>query len=185
MKYFYLSSDNEQIGPVSQDELIKKINPTTLVWREGMTDWVKANVLIELAQTCQIMHGYESKPRVGDGKRALTLECVSDPFSIQDSIIKDVYLHLYEYINKKFGIKLNPYIVLHDMHRELNLMESVIYPIKNSGLYTVHGVQYTTADWIKQKVFEDVDVARVLYTTLSRRNIVMEAGSDYRSTVDE
>jgi len=44
--WFYLVDDN-QVGPVARDQLIKLVDkgilqPDTLVWREGLKDWVEA-----------------------------------------------------------------------------------------------------------------------------------------------
>lgn len=134
--------------------------------------------LISYAETCQEMHGHEAKPRLGDGKRALTLECVSDPYALQDEIIRDTYELIYTYIKDKFGINLNPYSVHHDLHMHMNLMEGLIYPLQYSGLYTVHGVQYTNSDWIRNKVQNDIDVRHILMTVFARRNIEVEVDTD-------
>lgn len=137
-----------------------------------------ADKLISYATTCKEMHGHESKPRLGDGKRTLTLECVSDPYALQDELIKDTYNLIYDYIKDKFNINLNAYSVHHDLHMHMNLMEGLIYPLQYSGLYTVHGVQYTTADWIRNKVQNDIDVRNILMTVFSRRNIEIEVDTD-------
>ena len=48
-KYFYSENDN-QVGPVTIDELKKKnINRDTMVWKEGMENWLKAGEVKELA----------------------------------------------------------------------------------------------------------------------------------------
>jgi GYF domain 2/Domain of unknown function (DUF4190) len=46
--YFYAEND-QQKGPVDRDELKRRINPQTLVWREGMPDWLPAGQVPELA----------------------------------------------------------------------------------------------------------------------------------------
>jgi GYF domain 2 len=49
MKQYYLHDGQNQIGPFSSEELKEKnINQETYVWKEGMTDWVKANEIAEL-----------------------------------------------------------------------------------------------------------------------------------------
>lgn len=49
MKQYYISINNEQIGPLTFDELKeKKISSVTLVWFEGQTDWEKASEIDEL-----------------------------------------------------------------------------------------------------------------------------------------
>ena len=48
MNYYY-GKDEEKIGPLSLDELKKvDIKDDTLVWHEGLKDWVKASELKEL-----------------------------------------------------------------------------------------------------------------------------------------
>lgn len=49
MDYYY-STGGHQIGPISLDELLTKdIKRDTLVWKEGLADWVRASELPELA----------------------------------------------------------------------------------------------------------------------------------------
>ncbi len=49
MDYYY-STGGRQIGPISLDELLTKdIKRDTLVWKEGLADWVRASELPELA----------------------------------------------------------------------------------------------------------------------------------------
>ena len=59
MKY-WISLNGEKDGPYTLDQLLQKtIPPTTLVWHEGLTQWVQANMLPEFA----IMFApIESKP---------------------------------------------------------------------------------------------------------------------------
>lgn len=49
--YFYISgASNSQEGPVSADELVKRINPATMIWRPGMPEWAPASTVPEIAQ---------------------------------------------------------------------------------------------------------------------------------------
>jgi len=49
MKKYYFAEGNEQKGPYSIEELKNyKISATTLIWREGLNDWVEATSLKEL-----------------------------------------------------------------------------------------------------------------------------------------
>ncbi|GEC78153.1 GYF domain-containing protein [Flavobacterium aquatile] len=49
MKQYYISINNEQVGPLSFEELKeKKISSVTMVWFEGQTDWKKASEIDEL-----------------------------------------------------------------------------------------------------------------------------------------
>ena len=49
MDYYY-SQNGQQLGPVSLEELLtENIEHDTLVWKEGLADWVKASEIPELA----------------------------------------------------------------------------------------------------------------------------------------
>lgn len=49
MKTYYYSDGQQQIGPLSKEELQSKgITKDTLVWREGLTEWTKAGNVEEL-----------------------------------------------------------------------------------------------------------------------------------------
>jgi hypothetical protein len=135
-----------------------------------------ANTIIKFAKTCQNMHGDEVQ--LHDGKRGLSLACVSDPYALKDQIIDGVYEMIYQFIKSRFNINMNPYVVYHDLNMHMGLMERIIYPLQFSGLYTVHGVQYTNEDWIRNKVHDNIDVRHVLFTVFSRRNIEIEVDTD-------
>lgn len=47
-EYYYLDSANEQRGPVSKESLKGSITPSSLVWCEGLNDWVAASTVDEL-----------------------------------------------------------------------------------------------------------------------------------------
>ena len=47
---YYYSDGQQQIGPISKDELkLKGITKETLVWREGLSEWTKAGEVEDLA----------------------------------------------------------------------------------------------------------------------------------------
>ena len=49
MKYYFYIKNNKEQGPFSLDELKEKtINHSTLVWTEGLSDWIKASDLDEI-----------------------------------------------------------------------------------------------------------------------------------------
>ncbi len=51
MRQYYYAEDNQQIGPISFEELkTKNISPDTLVWFEGLGDWTRAGDINELAE---------------------------------------------------------------------------------------------------------------------------------------
>ena len=49
-EYYYLDYTNQRQGPVSEQELLAAgISPTTLVWKQGMSNWTAASEVPELA----------------------------------------------------------------------------------------------------------------------------------------
>ncbi len=49
MTQFYYTDGKERYGPLSMEELrAKNITPQTLVWKEGLSDWVQAGQMEEL-----------------------------------------------------------------------------------------------------------------------------------------
>lgn len=53
-KYFY-SNGQEKNGPFSFEELKnEEINPDTLIWHEGLTDWTAAKYILELEEILQL-----------------------------------------------------------------------------------------------------------------------------------
>jgi hypothetical protein len=49
MVHYYYTDGKERFGPFSIEELKEKpITPQTLVWKEGLPDWVPANTLADL-----------------------------------------------------------------------------------------------------------------------------------------
>jgi hypothetical protein len=135
-----------------------------------------SNKIISYAKTCRDMQGSEIK--LQDGVRALSLACVTDSNAMKDDISYEIFEYIHGYIRKRFKINMNPYTVLFDLDRQLNLLEAVIYPLQFSNLYTVHGIQYTTEEWIRRKVEENLKVKDVLMTIISRRNIEIELDTD-------
>ena len=50
-KYFFLNSKNEQSGPVSPTEFgVYGITASTMVWKQGMQNWMQAGQIPELSQ---------------------------------------------------------------------------------------------------------------------------------------
>lgn len=47
MKFYFLENE-KKIGPVTKNELVNRISSNTLVWREGLKDWIKAKDVSEL-----------------------------------------------------------------------------------------------------------------------------------------
>lgn len=50
-KYFYLNPNNEQAGPVSPADFNRYgINENTMIWKQGMPNWMRAGQIPELSQ---------------------------------------------------------------------------------------------------------------------------------------
>lgn len=48
-QYYYINAQGTQVGPTEASQLTSVITSKTLVWREGMTNWVPAGTIPELA----------------------------------------------------------------------------------------------------------------------------------------
>lgn len=49
MKYYYYSENNKQFGPFTLEEIkARRLKKSTLVWTEGMTDWISSDNIEEL-----------------------------------------------------------------------------------------------------------------------------------------
>lgn len=49
MSEYYILNGSEQQGPYTIDQLRGRVTPQTLVWREGLPDWIRAGDLPELS----------------------------------------------------------------------------------------------------------------------------------------
>lgn len=50
-RYYYLNSSNEQAGPISPAEFSRYgVTETTMIWKQGMPNWMRAGQLPELSQ---------------------------------------------------------------------------------------------------------------------------------------
>lgn len=131
--------------------------------------------IIEYARACSDMNGADG---MSDGKINMTLACVNDPYVLEEDTNYEIAKYIIRTIRKMFNITMTPYIVIADLMRHLNLLEAVIYPLQFSGLYTIHGIQYTNRNMIKRMVETNLKVKDVLYTILSRRNIIIRVDTD-------
>ena len=67
-KYFYLNSRNEQVGPVSPEEFSRLgINESSMVWKQGMANWMRAGQIPELIQYVRGGGTPPPPPPVGNG----------------------------------------------------------------------------------------------------------------------
>lgn len=49
MSEYYILNGSEQQGPLQIEQLRGRVTPQTLVWREGLPDWIRAGDLPELS----------------------------------------------------------------------------------------------------------------------------------------
>lgn len=133
------------------------------------------DMITDYANKCKGMNGSDG---LGDDKNTLTLVCNTDPWDIEKNIVEQITSYIETEVIKQFDIKIDRLIIIHDLMTHLNLLERVIYPLQNSNLYTLHGIQYITVDSIKNIVINNLLVKDVLYTVLSRRNITVINNND-------
>jgi hypothetical protein len=152
-------------------------NTRNVISKRDLTDIVDnvreiiINDLVKYGKICQEMNGDEVK--MADGNYALSLMCNNNPWEIEKEIVNNIVKSIRDIIQKRFNINMNPYLLYHDISRNLNLLEGVIYPLQYSGLYTIHGIQYINKDVIRNKVNRNLDIKDTLLTALSRRDIIL------------
>jgi hypothetical protein len=134
-----------------------------------------AGMLINYGRTCREQNGED---KLGDGEYELSLNCITNPQEIEDSILLEVFKIIHKYILDKYHINLNFHAVMFDLYNHLDLLEKGIYPLMYSELYTINGIQYTTQSKIINLVNTNLPVHDVLYTIISRRNIVLDMDTD-------
>jgi hypothetical protein len=122
--------------------------------------------VIEYGELCKGTNGLDILQ-----KTQYSLGCYSDVAKIEDGIVMEISRYVIDYIKVKFNVNINPYQIVDDMKNHLELLETVIYPLSNTGLYTLYGEQYFTKSTIKRIINNDFLIKNVLYTTLSRRGI--------------
>lgn len=67
MSLYYYADGDQQRGPVAAGELAARgVSGETLVWREGMADWARADAVPELVEFFAAS-GEVAKPRAADG----------------------------------------------------------------------------------------------------------------------
>lgn len=171
--YALLTADNS----ILSDKLIPAQIPNA-VFMDMVTaiNHIISQKIIKSAESCKDMHGeaglHDNRlTDHGNTGTTLTLQCVPDLFGLRNEIINDIYKFINNVVKKQYNIEIDPALAMHDLHRHLNLLEAVIYPIRYSKLYTVHGVQYVTENKIRQMVNTNIEAKDVLYTILTRRGI--------------
>lgn len=136
------------------DEMIAKIRK--IVYQD----------IIKYSKMCSEMNGDD-----GPQPNQMTLKCNTDPQGMQEDIVNHIAEYIIDHIKKTRGVNLNPYQVTGDFMIHLNLLEDVIYPLMYSDLYTVHGIQYFDKNILGEKVYYNLMIRDVLFTTLLRRGI--------------
>jgi len=91
------------------------------------------NTIIDLGKKSNTFYG---KDKLLSNQYSLV--CYDDN-EIEDKIISNLIK------NKK-----DKYNLIYRMKKDLNLKENIIYPIKNTGKYTIHGLQYFTAEIVRR-----------------------------------
>lgn len=125
--------------------------------------------LLKTSQSCSKMNG-ENKHIDGLQKNQLTISCIADVNSLNESIVDNITRYVIDIIKEKCNINLNYYSVFFDILNNLDLLEGVIYPLMYTDLYTVNGIQYFTQTKI-QNIISNLFTRDVLYTILMRRGI--------------
>lgn len=133
------------------------------------------DMITEYANKCNDMNGND---KLGADNYTLTLACNNDPWDMEQNIVNNISEYIRKYVLKRFNIKIDRLIIIHDLMKHLDLLESVIYPLQNSNLYTIHGIQYITVNSIKNIVTNNLNLDDILYTVLTRGNISVINKSD-------
>lgn len=153
----------------------KTITSETFVIMNDAIKDIVIDIIIEYANICKDMNGSDG---LGDNKSTLTLSCNTDPWDMEEKIVEKITDYIKTEVYRLLEIDIDRLIIVHDLMKHLNLLENIIYPLQNSNLYTVHGIQYITVNNIKNIVMYNLEVKDVLYTILSRRNITVINNSD-------
>lgn len=122
--------------------------------------------IISYSKVCADMNGVD-----GPEPNQMTLKCNVDPDAMQEDIVNHVSLYVISYVKESHGVNLNPYQVTGDFRIHLRLLEDIIYPLMYNDLYTVHGIQYFDKNMLGEKVYFNLQIRDVLFTTLLRRGI--------------
>lgn len=130
--------------------------------------------ILDMARSCITMNG---SPSCDNGLTQITLQCFMNDHEIEQRIVESIDEYIYTTIKNKFNMNMNSHHITHDLMRNLNLMEKVIYPLKYSKLYTLNGEQYISEKKIYSLV-RDINIKDSLMSTLERRDILLEPNDD-------
>lgn len=122
--------------------------------------------LRDQARMCSGMNGDD-----GLEKTHLTFNCINDIEGVQDIVTNRIATYIIEYAKYVYNINMNPQLIISDFTNNLDLLESVIYPLLYSRRYDVHGINYFTNEMLVDKVVNGIKIQNVLISTLQRRGI--------------
>ena len=77
MKEYYYTVNDQKKGPLLKNELKGKVLKETLIWREGMKNWVKASELPDLNDLFEPPPIPETKPKSADEKSTFDISSIS------------------------------------------------------------------------------------------------------------
>ncbi len=120
------------------------------------------NKILELANTCKFMNGDEKL--ITD---TMTFTCLlNDPEYIHLEINKDIEKYIF-LIKTEHNIQLTSSII-HD----INLLDTVIYPLINTNKYTMYGNTYFTYNILYNQVFDNVELENSINKLFMKNNIL-------------
>jgi hypothetical protein len=165
---------NNYVGSLSSKYM------TTSEFTEIVTNIKKIIVdqIIDFAEKCQTMNGTEYDKLQ---KHQMSLFCHNDATNIEETIVLAISDHIIKSVKNKYNnININPYQIISLFLVNANLTDSLIYPLMNSSLYTLHGIQYFTKNKVIDLVDRNIYLNDLLYTILSQRGIVVVMDDDQK-----
>ncbi len=124
-------------------------------------------IIMDYGMTCIDMNGkYESSLN-----RQLSLACNTDQIEIEDKIIASLLNFIDDYVRSNYKRKINKYSAVRVMKKHMDLLEQIIYPLSNSQIYTLNGVQYFTKNLLRKTVYTNKNITDVIYSVFMENGI--------------
>lgn len=182
---WYYTLNGQQAGPISQEELTQKLNgelPTdTLVWKEGMSEWSKANATVEFGNptSLEAAASYSPHSHEDDGDND------ENPYATPSSDIVD---HTIETSVNELPIEPIPLDIgfcikqgwKHTMRNfGLIFLTSIVYLITLSivsGVLTGIGSAIDGPQTLPQINYENMEASDAFLTALEAENQIGPAG---------
>jgi len=162
MKFYYINEHDQRVGPIELEELLKQqIYGDTLVWKEGLTDWVKLNQLENIINITGKLppkpvseykkeNNLEPVPTIKKGKRKISVYLISIILALSlcgliyygfNSLVKTtsyskkiIGTWQCEKINYDFGVEETDEMrALESIFNNSNLMKNIKYSFKSNG----------------------------------------------------